>query len=148
MTATAATTRADRLVELLDAEGLDALLVSDLTNVRWLTGFTGSNGFALVGAGRRFFVSDFRYVEQAAEQVHGFEFRRGPRDLLAALPELLGDDRVRLGFEDQHMPVRRHGSLRELLGDRVELEPAGGLVERLRRVKDAEEQRRIAAAAE
>ena len=43
-------TRADRVLAELAARSLDALLVTDLTNVRWLTGFTGSNGLALVGS--------------------------------------------------------------------------------------------------
>ena len=42
------------------------LLVTDLVNVRYLTGFTGSNGLALIGPDTRVFVTDFRYVEQAA----------------------------------------------------------------------------------
>ena len=59
--------RADRLNQLLDDEGLDLILVTDLVNVRYLTGYTGSNGLALVGPQTRTFVTDFRYVEQAAE---------------------------------------------------------------------------------
>ena len=59
-------TRADRLVALLDEREVDALLVTNLVNVRYLTGYTGSNGVALVGVGDlRCFVTDFRYVTQA-----------------------------------------------------------------------------------
>jgi Xaa-Pro aminopeptidase len=141
-------TRADRLVALLDERELDALLVTDLVNVRYLTGYTGSNGVALVGLDLRCFVTDFRYVTQAEQQVHGFDRRIGEQDLLdsaiAALPA--GD--VRLGIEDQHVSVRTFDRLREALPERVELVPAGGAVERLREVKDAEEVARIRAAAE
>jgi Xaa-Pro aminopeptidase len=143
------TTRADRLVALLDERELDALLVTNLVNVRYLTGYTGSNGVALVGVhGLRCFVTDFRYVTQAAQQVHGFERRIGEQDLLdeavAALPA--GD--LRLGIEDQHMPVRTFDRLREALPASVELVPAGGGVEQLRTLKDADEVARIRAAAE
>ena len=142
-------TRADRLVALLDEREVDALLVTNLVNVRWLTGYTGSNGVALVGVGDlRCFVTDFRYVTQASQQVHGFERRIGEQDLLedaiAALPA--GD--VRLGVEDQHMSVRTFDRLREALPASVELVPAGGGVEQLRTVKDADEVARIRAAAE
>lgn len=142
-------TRADRLAGLLDDRELDALLVTNLVNVRWLTGYTGSNGVALVGVdGLRDFVTDFRYVVQAEQQVHGFERRIGEQDLLddaiAALPS--GD--VRLGIEDQHMAVRTFDRLREALPDSVELVPAGGAVERLRELKDADEVACIRAAAE
>jgi Xaa-Pro aminopeptidase len=143
------TTRADRLVALIDERELDALLVTNLVNVRYLTGYTGSNGVTLVGLGDlRCFVTDFRYVSQAEQQVHGFERRIGEQDLLdeavAALPE--GD--LRLGVEDQHMSVRTFDRLREALPAHVELVPAGGGVERLRTVKDADEVARIRAAAE
>jgi Xaa-Pro aminopeptidase len=141
--------RADRLVALLDEREVDALLVTNLVNVRWLTGYTGSNGVALVGVhDLRTFVTDFRYVTQAREQVHGFEQRIGENDLLdealAALPQ--GD--LRVGVEDQHLSVRTFDRLREALPASVELVPAGGGIEQLRMVKDAEEVGRIRAAAE
>lgn len=147
--APASGTRADRLAALLDERELDALLVTNLVNVRYLTGYTGSNGVALIGLhDLRTFVTDFRYVTQAEQQVHGFERRIGEQDLLedalAALPE--GD--VRLGIEDQHMSVRTYERLRAALPASVEAVPAGGAVERLREVKDAEEVARIRAAAE
>ena len=64
------TTRADRLAEVLGERDLHALLITDLTNVRWLTGFTGTNGAAVVGAdGTRRFITDFRYLTQSAEEV-------------------------------------------------------------------------------
>jgi Xaa-Pro aminopeptidase len=62
--------RAERLVETLNERDLHALLVTDLVNVRWLTGFTGTNGAAVVGTdGTLRFVTDFRYLTQAAEQL-------------------------------------------------------------------------------
>jgi Xaa-Pro aminopeptidase len=149
MTATANATRADRLAELLDAGEIDALLVTDLVNVRYLTGYTGTNGIALVGMhGLRQFVTDFRYVTQAEQQVRGFARAIGRNDLLDDLPAILPDGDVRLGFEDQHVAVRTHRRLRELLAISVELVPAGGLIEDLRAVKDEEEVARIRAAAE
>jgi Xaa-Pro aminopeptidase len=148
-TSSAPADRADRLVALLDERELDALLVTNLVNVRYLTGYTGTNGVALVGVNDlRCFVTDFRYVTQAQQQVHGFERRIGEQDLLdeaiAALPA--GD--VRLGIEDQHMSVRTFDRVREALPASVELVPAGGGVEQLRTVKDAGEVARIRAAAE
>jgi Xaa-Pro aminopeptidase len=141
--------RVDRLVALLDEREIDALLVTNLVNVRYLTGYTGTNGVVLVGVhDLRTFVTDFRYVSQAEQQVHGFERRVGEQDLLdeavAALPA--GD--LRLGIEDQHMSVRTFDRLREALPASVELVPAGGGVERLRARKDADEVARIRAAAE
>jgi Xaa-Pro aminopeptidase len=141
--------RADRLVEQLADAELDALLVTDLVNVRYLTGFTGSNGLVLIDSGTRAFATDFRYVEQAAEEVDG-SFERVPAslDLLEAVAELLPSAQpVRLGFDGAHMSFRDHARLKELLGDRAELVDGAGLVERLRLVKDDGEVGKIAAAA-
>ena len=141
--------RSDRLVADLDAAGVDILLVTDLLNVRYLTGYSGSNGLALIGPDQRTFVTDFRYVEQAAEEVDtSFERVRAPQDLVASVPDLLGEGGpIRVGFDDANVSVKEHRRLGDLLGERVKLISAGGLVERLRRVKDAAEVAEIAAAA-
>ncbi len=141
--------RAERLIELLPAEGVDALLVTALVNVRYMTGYTGSNGLAVIGPQTRVFVTDFRYLEQAAEEVdRSYDRRRDQLELfdamIAALP---GDGEIRLGFDDTNITVRQHARLRELLPGRVELVSAGGLVERLRAVKEPEEIEKIRVAA-
>ena len=136
--------RADRVAERLE---VDALLITDLVNLRYVTGFTGSNGMAIVGRDIRRFLTDFRYVEQAAQQVEGFDREQAPQDFDGALKEGWPTGSFRLGFEDQHVSVRRHARLREVLPDRIELVAAGGIVEDLRAVKEPDEVERIAAAA-
>jgi Xaa-Pro aminopeptidase len=137
--------RADRVARRL--EEVDALLVTEPANLRYLTGFTGSNGFAVVGPETRRFVTDFRYVEQAkAEIPPEFDREQGPQELLSALSDGWDGD-VRLGFDDAHVSVRMHRRLRELLPASVELVPAMGVVEGVRAVKEPEEVARIAAAA-
>ena len=144
--------RAQRAIGLLPEAGVDALLVTDLVNVRYLTGYTGSNGVALIGESVCTFVTDFRYVEQAAEEVAPeFDRRRGERDLLEAVEEPLPRGSTRLGFEEAHMSVRQHRRLRSLLPERVELVGVEGLIESLRAVKDPDEvasMRRAAALAD
>jgi Xaa-Pro aminopeptidase len=113
-------------------------------NVRYLTGYTGTNGVCVVGEGLRVFFTDFRYVVQAERQVQGFDRERGKQDLLEEAAARLSG---RVGFEDHHVTVRRHQRLGELVGEDVELVPAGRLVEGLRAVKDAAELDQIRAAA-
>jgi Xaa-Pro aminopeptidase len=149
-TPTTTMARADRLAERARERELDALLVTDLVNLRWLTGFTGSNGLALVGTGEdgpRVFLTDFRYLTQSAEQLdEGWERRIAP-EILEAVAEALPAGRAyRLGFDDAHLSVKDHAKLRDRVSDQVELVPAGGLVEGLRSIKDAEEIDRIRAA--
>jgi Xaa-Pro aminopeptidase len=141
-------TRADRVERRVGESGLDALLVTDRLNLRYLTGFTGTNGIAVVGPETRRFLTDSRYVERARAEVDGFDLEPAPQELRLALAQGWPEGAVRLGFDDADVSVRLHGKLRETLPERVELLPAGGLVEAERAVKEARELDAIRAAAE
>jgi Xaa-Pro aminopeptidase len=143
------TDRADGVADALEEREADMLLVTDLVNVRWLTGFTGSNAAAVVGReGSRRFVTDFRYLTQSAEEVDPAWEREIAVDLLAgAVKGLPGSGELRLAFDDAHMSVKDHGRLAGMLRAGIELVPAGGAIETLRAVKDADELEAIRAAA-
>jgi Xaa-Pro aminopeptidase len=138
-------TRGERLGRLVAEGELDQLFVSDLVNVRYLTGFTGTNGACLVGPGALIFFTDFRYTERAAGEV-GPEWER-PEAERELVPQIVGRMSGRLGFEDGHLSVRQLARLEAAAGDDVEFVPAGDLVEQLRAVKEPGELERIAAAA-
>lgn len=152
----AAPDHGDRLAELVAEESLDALIVGDLVrpgdsgpdaiaDIRWLTGFGGSSGLALVGAETRTFLTDFRYEERVPHEVPDtFESVIVTGRLVAGLAERLNG---RVGFDDGQTSVRSLKKLEEAIGEGVELVPTDGLVGRLRRTKDAEELEAIAAAA-
>jgi Xaa-Pro aminopeptidase len=135
--------RGDRLEAELAEKGLDRMLVTDLTNVRYLTGFTGTNGAAICGPEVRIFLTDFRYTERAAAEVSEWECVTLTGDWLGGIAERLSG---KVGFEDDHVSVRSLTKLEEKLGDGVEAVPAGGAVEALRRVKDEQELALIAEA--
>ncbi len=137
--------RAERLVSLIAERELDQLFVSDLVNVRYLTGFTGTNGACLVGRDERIFFTDFRYSERAEREV-GEEWDR-PEAERELLPQIVARMSGKVGFEDAKLSVRQLARLEAAAGD-VDLVPAGDLVEQLRAVKEPEEIERIAAAAE
>lgn len=137
--------RAERLATAVGEAGLDQLLVTELTNVKYMCGFTGTNGACLVGPGTRIFLTDFRYTERAAEEVEGWDIQIVSGDWLGGLAERFTG---RVGIEDDHMTVRTAHKLREAAPDITEMIDAGGKVEALRRVKDESEIDRIAAAAE
>jgi Xaa-Pro aminopeptidase len=140
-------TRADRVSAWLAERELDALLVTDAVNLRYLTGFSGSNGLAVIGTeGARLFITDFRYATQSAEQVDpSFERQTASTDLIESLAP--GLEPGRLGFDDVHVSVRTHERLTGLVPAGVELVGAGGLVERMRAVKEPVEIERIRVAA-
>jgi Xaa-Pro aminopeptidase len=139
------TSRADRLVALVAERELDALLVTNLVNVGYLTGFGGTNGACICGAEQRVFLTDFRYTERAEAEVEGWDVITVSDDWLGGIASRL---RGQTGFEDHHMAVRTLKRLEEKLPDGVTLEGAAGTVEKLRRVKDEDELAAIAAAAE
>ncbi len=143
------TDRADRVADALQEREADVLLVTDLVNVRWLTGFTGSNAAAVVAReGSRRFVTDFRYLTQSAEEVDPAWEREIAVDLLAGVVKgLPGSGELRVAFDDAHMSVKDHGRLAGMLRAGIELVPAGGAIEALRAVKDADELEAIRAAA-
>lgn len=128
--------RGDRLEGALGEAGLDRFLVTELVNVRYLTGFTGTNGVCVCGPGVRLFLTDFRYTERAAAEVEGWETETLTGDWLKGVAGRLEG---KVGFEDDQMSVRLLGKLEEKLGEGTEMVAAGGKVEELRRVKDAEE---------
>lgn len=151
--------RVGTLAGELRSRGVDWLLVNGAVNVRYLTGFTGSNGVALVAAeeGRRhLFLTDFRYATQSAEQVsEAFERVITSADLLQGMGGALASEieggsgeQQQLGFDDRAVTVKQHAHLEELLGESWQLVECGGLVERLREVKDEAEIAHIRAAAQ
>jgi Xaa-Pro aminopeptidase len=138
--------RGERLAELVAEKELDQLFVSDLTNVRYLTGFSGTNGACLVGGDELIFFTDFRYIERAEQEV-GPEWER-PEAERELIPQIVARMSGKVGFEDAKLSVRQLARLEAAAGDDVEFLPAGDLVEQLRAVKEPEELERIAAAAE
>ncbi len=139
-------TRGERLGALVAERELDQLFVSDLVNVRYLTGFTGTNGACLVGPEERIFFTDFRYTERAEQEV-GEEWKR-PEAERELIPQIVWRMHGRVGFEDGKLSVRQLARLEAAAGEDVDLLAAGDLVEQLRAVKDPGEVEAIAAAAE
>jgi Xaa-Pro aminopeptidase len=118
---------------------VDGFLVNGLTNVRYLTGFTGSNGQVLVTGEAGVFFTDGRYTEQARHEVAGLERETYLGALGEALAARAGSAGVgRLGFEAHHVTVRTLEQWVSALPG-VELIPLGDEVERLRWIKEPEE---------
>jgi Xaa-Pro aminopeptidase len=122
-------TRLERLRKRLD----ERLLVTNLVNIRYLTGFDASNAALLVEPrGTATLYTDFRYIESARE-VAGVKAQQTKRALLADLAERLEG---RLAFEADALPYTQVETLR---GGGLELVPSSGLVEALRAVKESDE---------
>ncbi len=142
--------RLPRVRGRLEAANCDALLVTRLANIRYLTGFSGSAGMLLVSSSGSLLVTDGRYGSQANDQLAaaGVEttvevgaIAEQHKALLAAVPSS-----ARLGLEATEVSWARQRQLAELFGD-AELVPTSGVVEGLRKVKDPGELSRIESAA-
>jgi Xaa-Pro aminopeptidase len=128
----------------LEDLGVDAFLVTDLANTRYLTGFTGSNGQLLIGGSFELFLTDGRYEEQARREAPDVDRSASDRSYRGAVVERCASTPVaRLGVEAHSMTLGEHARLAEALGDDVELVASEDVVEDGRRVKDDEERELI-----
>ncbi len=131
--------------EALAKADLDALLISSLPNIRYLTGFSGSNALLVITARHSALLTDVRYATQVGDEVGASASVRIERSSLwdglwAQLNGMTGVDRV--GFESAHLVHQDFARLLEQ-GARWSWRPTADIVERLRMVKDAGELARI-----
>jgi Xaa-Pro aminopeptidase len=135
------------LAARLDELEVDAMLVTRLPNTRYLTGFTGSNGCALIGRAAAVFLTDGRYTEQSRREVPDVDrvtFDRSYRGDVAERCASLGISR--LGVEADDLTILEHRQLVEALGPGVEVVAFEAVLEDARAVKDEDERAQVRAA--
>jgi len=138
--------RLDRLRVLLDGAQVDALLVTHLTNIAYLTGFTGSAALLLVTPDNALFVTDGRYGAQSAAQLSAAGVGARIEVANEQQKELLSasvSDGWRLGLEAEHVTWADHGRYSGEWFPTATLSATVGLVEGLRETKDPGEIDRI-----
>lgn len=126
----------------LAQEKVEGVIVSHLENLRYLSGFTGSNGLVIVTPGEALFLTDGRYTLQAAQEVPGFEriiLPQGSNLAEAAGNQIKNLAAKRIAFEEAHLSVKAFETLKTAMPDAVQLIGKSDLVEALRQVKDADE---------
>ncbi|MCX6595679.1 MAG: Xaa-Pro peptidase family protein [Acidobacteria bacterium] len=124
----------------LAALGVEAFLTAEPSNVRYLTGFTGSNGLVLVEGGRMTLFTDPRYTIQASSEFSGpvEVIKRGGLPLAAA--KLITRRKLRkVGFEKNRLSYAGHAALTAALDKKAELVALDDVIETLRMVKTPEE---------
>jgi Xaa-Pro aminopeptidase len=131
--------RREWLVASLPKHQLDAILITTLPNIRYLTGFTGSNAFLLLGARVEVLYTDPRYTIQAAQET-SCKVVTVKGSTLIGVGKALGRWKLRrLGFERNHIPFHIHDYLRAELPLGTEFKPVADLVESRRTVKSEAE---------
>ncbi len=99
--------RLNALYGAMSDAGLDHFLVTSRENVRYLSGFSGSSGWLLVGTNSRVLLTDFRYQEQVGQESPRWQTEIVPAGLHNAVRDVLARDSVRrIGYESAHLSVR------------------------------------------
>ncbi len=130
--------RRERLRAKIVEQNLDGALITNINNVRHLTGFTGSSAMMMITPGKDFFLTDFRYTSQAQAEVIGpkiIEYKEPTAPVIQLARE---EKMATLGFEADHVSVTKAGKIAKELGD-IALEATTGLVESVRIIKDEPE---------
>ncbi len=132
--------RLEKLREAVKSRRLDGLLVAGKENIRYLSGFTGNDAWALITPARAFLITDFRYREQAVEELSaGFKLKESKGGLVKTAVSLSQRLRLRrVGFEKRHLSFELYQVLKKGMKEK-RLVPAGPLVEESRLVKEAGE---------
>ena len=128
-------TRLTNLRRSLKRKGIDGFLVTDINNIRYLTGFSGSSALLLITKKENIFLTDSRYKEQAEKEIEGWDILVGKHRMIKTIKDLTRRMNIRkLGFESSVS----YDFFRKLSRD-LNLKPLKGLVERLREIKDSHE---------
>ena len=135
--------RLKQLREKLAEKEIDAILITQPENRRYLSGFHGTAGYLIITAKKAILATDFRYTEQAQSEAPDFEIQRISRSLKDWLPGLVSDLGIRqMGFEGGDVTYSFHhllrGALRKVQST-IKLISVDGLVEGIRVVKEPEE---------
>ena len=129
--------RVQAFLDKMQEKELDGIIINNLKNVYYLTGFWGSNGTIFISRDRQILVTDARYIIAAKQEVTGFEIF-ADRDELAAIAKIAKDMGLsRIGFEDEISVSYYHRMQTAFEG--LELVPQTQFVEALRMIKDETE---------
>lgn len=127
-----------KLRKKLEQADLEAILITSSINRRYLTGFTGTAGVALVSQSDALFITDFRYTEQASEQIKDFKIIEHKQTIEEEIHNQLKSLNIKkLGFEKNHVTYAQYTTFKQQF--KVDIVPAGNLVENLRLIKSDDE---------
>ncbi|MBR2076811.1 MAG: aminopeptidase P family protein [Exiguobacterium sp.] len=130
--------RVNKLQAKLEKNEIDALLVTKRENIRYLSGFTGSSGVIVITLNSASFITDFRYTEQANDQVKGYDIIELDTSLIKSVADVVSRESIkRLGIEQDAMTVGQYRAYEKEVD--AQLIETSGIVEKLRLIKDESE---------
>lgn len=134
--------RIERLLKRTKELGLESLFLNNVQNIRYISGYTGADSYILISPKGKWFITDYRYTEQAKEECVGFEViqrNRQTTTLGQCVNQLLKDNNIsNVGFEREHI---NFGMIEDIKNDveNAEFIPTIRIVEELRYTKDEKE---------
>lgn len=128
--------RVDRLLTSIHEMGCDCAVITDRANIRYLSGFTGSAGYLIISSDERLLITDFRYIQQATEQAKDFEIKDSATFKVKQYAKKFNYT----AFEDEAVSYKEYLSIKKNF---KRLEPLGGIMIKMRSVKDKDEIARI-----
>jgi len=128
--------RTETIADSLESKGIDGFLISNISNVRYVTGFRGSSGFVLVTRNSKIFCTDSRYKEQAKQELKDFDVIIEKDELPKAVIERAKSLGIKtLGFESS----ASYNFYRALLRKGIKIKAVSNFIEDMRKIKDADE---------
>ena len=109
------TKRQENLKNILSKKGLDGILITNLTNIRYISGFTGSAASCFITPEGQYFITDGRYIEQSKSQVKSFDRFIGMDPHLKQIKDnKLNPDGLKIAFEADHMSYSLYEKMKNL----------------------------------
>ncbi|KAB8128459.1 aminopeptidase P family protein [Gracilibacillus oryzae] len=130
--------RINQLRDLLKEEKVEAMLITSAVNRRYITGFTGTAGAALITPDKAYFITDFRYTEQAKEQVKDFHIIEHKEPIPEVINNLLKENDIHsIGFEKSTLTYEGYEQYRSKID--ANFVPVGAIIEKIRLIKTEDE---------
>ncbi len=137
--------RVERLVKALNSQNLDGLLITNNYNLRYMTGFTGTSGVAVVSQKEAVFITDFRYTEQASKQITGYRIVEHKGTIIEEIAAIVKELGIKsLGFEKDVVSYSMYEAYSKVIP--ADLVGVTDLIEKIRLVKTEDELKTIKAA--
>ena len=128
--------RINNIKQEIAKQKIDGIYITNLTNVRYLTGFTGSAGSVLILEKKQHFFTDGRYIEQSKEQVRNCKIHIvGSAHIQAIQKNNFLKDNIKIGFESEYVSVHMYQNFSKLFPN-VNWMATNGIVETIAAVKD------------
>jgi Xaa-Pro aminopeptidase len=136
--------RIKRILPAFENNKINALIITNNTNIRYLTQFPASESWLLVCPKKSFYLTDFRYILEARQKLKGIIVKQYTKSILKTLFELAKEMKVKtMGFEQDHLSVSQYKQLKQHCPKTIKLKGTEDIIEKLREVKEAGEIQKI-----